>query len=191
MNASIRRRCFAGAAAGLALPCVHAQREPASPVLVIRHALTTPGIGDPATFVLERCETQRNLSDEGRAQARAFGRRLAALRWQPRAVRSSRWCRALHTGNEVIAGLGVASLTVQPWPALDSVFGSGERASTSQMAQLRERLKALHEARNSAELWVTHQVNIGALTGRNVGMGQGLWLEWRADGSVATRPFDA
>jgi phosphohistidine phosphatase SixA len=191
MKTSIRRRCLVGAAAGLALPSVYAQREAAPPVLVMRHAQTTPGIGDPPSFALDRCETQRNLSDEGRAQARAFGRRLAALGWQPRAVRSSRWCRALHTGNGVIAGLGAASLVVQPWAALDSGFGNGERASAAQIAHLRERLKALHESRDGAELWVTHQVNIGALTGSNVGMAQGLWLQLRADGSVSARAFDA
>ena len=41
--------------------------------ILLRHARTTPGIGDPPGFRLEDCSTQRNLSDAGRAQARRFG----------------------------------------------------------------------------------------------------------------------
>ena len=36
---------------------------------IIRHALA-PGTGDPENFLVEDCSTQRNLSKEGRAQAR-------------------------------------------------------------------------------------------------------------------------
>ena len=42
-------------------------------VLFIRHATTTPGAGDPPGFRLEDCATQRNLSDEGRAEAKRLG----------------------------------------------------------------------------------------------------------------------
>lgn len=37
-------------------------------LLLIRHALA-PGVGDPANYSLEDCETQRNLNTEGRNQA--------------------------------------------------------------------------------------------------------------------------
>jgi hypothetical protein len=40
-------------------------------------------------------------------------------------------------------------------------------------------------------LWVTHQVNITALVGRPVAMGEALWLAARADGTVMARTFDA
>ena len=39
-------------------------------VILIRHALTTPGVGDPEGMTLGDCSTQRNLNDEGRAHAR-------------------------------------------------------------------------------------------------------------------------
>ena len=42
-------------------------------VLLVRHASTEPGLGDPPGFVLSQCQTQRNLSEAGRAQARALG----------------------------------------------------------------------------------------------------------------------
>jgi hypothetical protein len=47
-------------------------------VLFIRHATTTPGVGDPPGFKLEECATQRNLSDTGRAEARKLGEALRA-----------------------------------------------------------------------------------------------------------------
>ena len=46
-------------------------------VLMLRHALA-PGIGDPADFQLDDCSTQRNLNEEGRAQAKAIGAWLRA-----------------------------------------------------------------------------------------------------------------
>ena len=42
-------------------------------VILVRHALTTPGVGDPEGMTLGDCSTQRNLNDEGRAHARQLG----------------------------------------------------------------------------------------------------------------------
>ncbi len=39
-------------------------------VILIRHAITTPGLGDPPGMRLDDCTTQRNLTDEGRGHAR-------------------------------------------------------------------------------------------------------------------------
>jgi hypothetical protein len=159
--------------------------EPASPVLVMRHAQTEPGVGDPPGFVLGRCETQRNLSTDGRTQARAFGARLAALGLRPSALRSSRWCRCLHTAEEVSAGLGQAP-PPEPWTALDSTFDDRSRAP-AQTEQLRQRLSVLRPP--AFELWVTHQINITALTGAPTQMGQALWIALRGDGAIAVTPF--
>lgn len=40
--------------------------------VIMRHAIA-PGFSDPANFTLGDCSTQRNLSDEGRQQARKLG----------------------------------------------------------------------------------------------------------------------
>src|SRR3712207_235855 len=45
--------------------------EAGGQVVLMRPATTTPGIGDPPNFKLGDCSTQRNLSDAGRAQAKA------------------------------------------------------------------------------------------------------------------------
>ena len=41
-------------------------------VVFMRHALA-PGFGDPATFQIDECSTQRNLDEAGRRQAREIG----------------------------------------------------------------------------------------------------------------------
>jgi phosphohistidine phosphatase SixA len=168
---------------GLAATPLLARAAPSS-VLVIRHAATEPGVGDPPGYVLGRCETQRNLSAEGRVQARTWGQRLGTIGWRPEFVWSSRWCRCLDTAALIAQGVGHPP--VRPWTALDSFFDTRER-EPAQTALLRERLRSPGLPR---QLWVTHQVNISALTGSAVAMGQALWLELRADGTLAARPFD-
>jgi phosphohistidine phosphatase SixA len=160
-------------------------RAPGGPVLLMRHAQTEPGVGDPPGFVLERCATQRNLSPEGRAQARTFGATLAAQGLRPTAMRSSRWCRCLHTADEVAQGLVLVAAT-EAWTALDSFFDERGR-EPQQTAQLRARLAAMRGP--GFELWVSHQVNISAFVGATTQMGQALWINRRADGSIAATPL--
>ena len=62
-------------------------------VLLLRHALA-PGSGDPANFKLNDCSTQRNLSDQGRADAKDIGIWLKSKQVKIHRVESSRWCRA-------------------------------------------------------------------------------------------------
>jgi hypothetical protein len=42
-------------------------------VVVLRHAATVPGVGDPPEFKLDDCRTQRNLSEAGQQDARRIG----------------------------------------------------------------------------------------------------------------------
>lgn len=65
-------------------------------VLALRHALA-PGTFDPPGFRLGDCSMQRNLSDEGRAQARRIGAWFSARALLPARVRSSPWCRCVDT----------------------------------------------------------------------------------------------
>jgi phosphohistidine phosphatase SixA len=65
-------------------------------VVAFRHALA-PGTFDPPEFRLGDCGTQRNLSDEGRAQARRIGAWFRDRSLAPARVRSSPWCRCLDT----------------------------------------------------------------------------------------------
>jgi broad specificity phosphatase PhoE len=148
-------------------------------VALMRHAIA-PGVGDPAGFRLEDCTTQRNLSAQGRAQARAIGERFRANGITTAAVLSSQWCRCLDTARELALGEVVA------FPGLNSFFadrGEEARHTAAVRALIGER------ARSPLPLvLVTHQVNITVLTGVFPASGEIIVL--RLDGdtpSVAGR----
>jgi phosphohistidine phosphatase SixA len=138
--------------------------------LMLRHAQTEPGIGDPPGFQLDRCETQRNLSEAGRAQSRRIGEWLASYALVPDEVRTSQWCRCRDTA----ALLGqVLRMAHTDWPALNSFFA--ERAAEApQSAQVRAALAGLRPGQ--FRLWVTHQVNITALAAEVPAMGEAFAL---------------
>ena len=66
-------------------------------VILMRHAVTTPGIGDPPGMRVEDCSTQRNLTDEGRRHARQIGEAVRAHGIVLDKVFSSPMCRCLET----------------------------------------------------------------------------------------------
>lgn len=124
-------------------------------VALMRHG-DAPGAGDPAGWRLDDCTTQRNLSEQGRAQARAVGARLRAERIAIERVLSSPWCRCVDTAT--LASLG----RVEVEPAFSNAFALGE-----QRAALHERgLAVAGQWRGPGVLFVvTHGENIRALTG--------------------------
>jgi phosphohistidine phosphatase SixA len=124
-------------------------------VALLRHAIA-PGTGDPPNFNVDDCATQRNLSDEGRAQARRIGARFRANGIENAQVFSSQWCRCRETAE--LLELGPVSYL----PALNSFYQRWERREP-QTEALREWL--MHRDLTGAHVLVTHQVNISALTG--------------------------
>jgi len=134
--------------------------------VVLRHAQTEPGVGDPPGFRLGDCATQRNLSEAGRAAAQRFGAEFARRRIDVDAVLSSRWCRCLET-----AVLAFPRHGVREFAPLDSFFAD-RRTGAAQTASLR-RFLAVQPADRLA-LLVTHMVNIAALTGESAAAGEAL-----------------
>ena len=65
--------------------------------VLLRHAVTDTGVGDPPGFRLGVCATQRNLSEQGRSDARRLGEELRARRVPVAGLLSSPWCRCLDT----------------------------------------------------------------------------------------------
>lgn len=124
-------------------------------VLMMRHAQTEAGIGDPPGYRLDDCATQRNLSAAGRAQARGIGEALRAAGVRIDLVRSSVWCRCRDTAQ-------LAFGRHEVWSALNSFFDQAMR----QGAQTREveTFAATVRPPDNAML-VTHQVNITAAFG--------------------------
>jgi phosphohistidine phosphatase SixA len=123
-------------------------------VALIRHALA-PGTGDPPNFVLDDCSTQRNLSEEGRAQARRLGEAFREHGVTVDRVLSSGWCRCIETA-ALAFGAGEA------WPPLNSFFSDASTAP-AQTEEARARIAAWQGP--GTLVMVTHQVNITALTG--------------------------
>ena len=136
-------------------------------VLLIRHASTEAGVGDPAGFTLGQCHTQRNLSEAGRAEAKALGEWFQRHGLQARAVLSSQWCRCQDTAR-------IAFGQFEDWPALNSTF-AGQGQHDRQMQQLRERLARLPAG--SLEVWVTHQVIMTGLTSAYPAMTEGFLVD--------------
>jgi phosphohistidine phosphatase SixA len=66
-------------------------------VALIRHASAPGPAGDPADYKLDDCTTQRNLSEQGSAEARALGERFCLQRVNVGKIVSSQWCRCRQT----------------------------------------------------------------------------------------------
>ena len=65
-------------------------------LIFIRHAFA-PGGGDPDNFDINDCSTQRNLSEEGREQAKNIGNYFKVNLIPIDKVISSEWCRCKET----------------------------------------------------------------------------------------------
>tara|TARA_B100000575_G_scaffold186097_1_gene149867 strand:- start:745 stop:1302 length:558 start_codon:yes stop_codon:yes gene_type:complete len=65
-------------------------------LIFIRHAYA-PGSGDPNNFNLNDCSTQRNLSEDGREQAKQIGEFFKQNQIKIYKILSSEWCRCKET----------------------------------------------------------------------------------------------
>ncbi len=144
--------------------------------LLLRHAPTEPGIGDPDGYRLDDCSTQRNLSADGRARASRAGAFLRQRGLVFDGVFSSRWCRCRDTASLMFPGQEIRVLD-----ALNSFF-DGRHERDRQTDALRAWLAAQGSGRRVA--LVTHQVNILALTGDNLAMGEAVVVTADRRGSV-------
>lgn len=141
-------------------------------VAIMRHAIA-PGNFDPPNFRLGDCSTQRNLSEEGRAQARALGARLRSAGIARARVYAGQWCRTRDTAEQL--GLGA----VTELPLLNSFVS--ERGAEAQRTDALRKWIAAADLREPVVL-VTHQVNITGLTGIFPASGEMIVLGRRADG---------
>ena len=180
------RRAFL--AALLAIACVPAwpaddaklwdQLRRGGNVILLRHASTAPGAGDPPGFRLDDCATQRNLSEAGREESKRIGARLRAERVPIADVFTSPWCRCRETA---MLAFGKA----EDWKPLSSVFDLPD-----QDRDYTERVKKRIGNYSSRELkgnvvMVTHNVNIASLTKLSVAPGEMVIV--RPDGCCGLR----
>ena len=65
-------------------------------LIFIRHAIA-PGSGDPENFDINACNTQRNLDNNGKTQAKEIGDYLSRNKILIDKIISSEWCRCKET----------------------------------------------------------------------------------------------
>ncbi|PPD15109.1 MAG: histidine phosphatase family protein [Methylobacterium sp.] len=140
-------------------------------IALFRHA-NAPGGGDPAGMRLGDCTTQRNLDEQGRAQARRIGaafrdRNIAVAR-----VLTSQWCRTRETAELAFPG------RAEDAPAFNSFFGDRAQGPAQTRAA-----RALLQGWNGPGALVvsTHQVNITGLTGIVPASGEGVVIRFEGD----------
>ena len=127
-------------------------------VIFMRHALA-PGIGDPTNFKIGDCSTQRNLNQVGITQAVLIGKQLKENSIQFDKVYSSYWCRCYQTASLLDIGL------VHKLSGLNSIFQNFVPRKET-LKKLEQKLFELPSS--SLVIFVTHQVNIQAITKKNV-----------------------
>jgi phosphohistidine phosphatase SixA len=124
-------------------------------VVLIRHALTDPGVGDPPGFSLADCKTQRNLSAEGRDEAARLGRAFKERAIPVARVLSSPWCRCIETAKIAFGG----SLTE---PTLSNLFARSANRDR-QLAGFRKLVAAAPREGNL--VLITHGSTVHGFTG--------------------------
>lgn len=143
--------------------------------VLLRHA-TAPGTGDPPGMRIGACDTQRNLSAEGQAQAKRIGQLFRENGLRQASVFSSQWCRCLDTA--ALLDLG----PVSEQTLLNSFFDAPE-TGREQTEGLRAWLK--HSQSSAPRVLVTHQVNITGLTSVVPRSGELVFAMIGRDGAVS------
>lgn len=144
--------------------------------LLLRHALA-PGVGDPEGFQLGHCDTQRNLSEQGRRQARQIGDKLRAAGIESATVYSSRWCRCLETAELLDFG------KPQSLPAIDSFFRSRNANAKKDATEAFQQHLIAGEGK-LVRIYITHQVNLSALLGGFAASGEGYLVRISEQGNI-------
>jgi broad specificity phosphatase PhoE len=157
----------------LALVCTHAALQAGElaerllagqHVLLMRHAYA-PGVGDPAGYTLDRCETQRVLDAQGRQQAARIGQWLRSQGLQQARVYSSAWCRCRETAERL--ALGPVTLEA----SLGSFFNQPQRGPDYNRRLQAFIARQLQESPGAPLVLVTHHVNIQEFMGQAIGSG--------------------
>jgi broad specificity phosphatase PhoE len=141
-------------------------------VVIFRHSYA-PGGFDPPTARLDDCSTQRNLDENGRAQARRVGEAFVRQGIVVGPVLSSPRCRCLETAR-------LAFGRAEAWGILQGALNDADLRRRL-VAEIRTRIAA-HRS-GSPLVLVTHGSVVSDLTGLNIRMGELVVLRLTADGS--------
>ena len=132
-------------------------------IIFIRHSLA-PGNGDPSGFILSDCSTQRNLSKEGREQAKLIGKFFKENHIKIDRVLSSEWCRCKDTAFYAFSDF-------KTFDALNSFYD--EKFAANEDKQIKNLKKFIKKWRGDKNLvLVTHYVVINSILGVGSGSGE-------------------
>ena len=148
-------------------------------VLLMRHAYA-PGVGDPAGYRLDDCATQRNLDEQGRAQAARTGAWLKRQGVTRALVFSSVWCRCRDTAS----ALALGNVSIEA--SLASFFDRPDQAGPATDALTQFVARTLQHKNDRALILVTHHVNIRAFMGRDIGSGDMVLVNVDAQGRAVS-----
>jgi phosphohistidine phosphatase SixA len=138
-------------------------------VLLIRHA-RAPGTFDPPEFKLGVCSTQRNLNDEGRAQAKRLGEFIREMQVPIGRVFSSEWCRCIETAQ---LAFGSDKVTTQATLSSPTKLSPEQRVRHTELVRSQINRYGLSSTVFQTNLvMVTHMFNIQDITGESVAEGE-------------------
>ncbi len=147
-----------------------ALRAPGS-VVVLRHSYA-PGGFDPPDARLDDCSTQRNLDEQGRAQAVRVGEAFKRNGIEVGKILSSPRCRCLDTAR-------LAFGRVEAWNVLQGSLND-EDLRRRLVGQIKDVIAAHRDG--PPLVLVTHGSVVSELTGLNIRMGAFVVLRRGADG---------
>lgn len=126
-------------------------------VLYLRHAITDRSRIDADRTNLQNCATQRNLSPEGRQQAKAIGKAIQTLGLTIGEVLTSPYCRCIDT-----AELAFGKFTV----STDLVWVLGQpEAETQRLAKALRTSLGIRPSKGTNTVLVSHTANLKEAVG--------------------------
>ena len=132
-------------------------------LIFIRHAIA-PGSGDPENFDINECNTQRNLDNNGKTQAKEIGDYLSRNKILIDKIISSEWCRCKETALLAFNKFETKSF-------LNSFYSSKfVKNKDQQMKELKMYIKKWKSKKNL--VLVTHYVVISEILDYNPSSGE-------------------
>ncbi len=137
-------------------------------VLVVRHAMTDQSKQDETPVDLSDCSTQRNLSAQGRADARTIGEGIRRLKVRVGLVLTSAFCRTRETARLAFSGRGRVSR------ALSNTVSAAHDAAWQAQVRAFRRLLGTKPAPDTVTALVTHGILTSEATGLTLEEGETL-----------------
>jgi phosphohistidine phosphatase SixA len=139
-------------------------------VIFFRHAATDRSQTDSDAQNLENCQTQRNLSEQGRSDARAIGQAFQALGIPVGQVLASPYCRTLETAQ-------LAFGRVEPSRDLLPTLSAEDDARREELVAGLRRLLGTPPATGVNTILVSHQFNLQDATSVSIVEGEAAVFE--------------